>query len=447
MEPRDAPKLKRVIRSDSIPAGSTYFNEQGFFYDTPIVTSVGIFEYALKDGGVRRELRLPEHVFDKASLSSYTGKPVIITHNAGEINKDNVMDEIVGTITSEGFKDGDDVRCKIVIHDIDKVKQIPYRELSLGYSLDLVEEPGEWNGEKYDAIQTNIRINHLAIVDSARAGGQAHLNLDGKKVELGDKRNQKEVIKLKDGTRNDGISLTAEELVAAINAYKAANPSPAPAEPEAPDKAGEATPEEPVVKEPAKEPVKEPEAPVEPKIPEVPEKKPEEKKDGGGNEEVIAALEKVIALLKGGGEPQKPAPEEPALDNADGCGTEDNEDSSEDQSGSMNNDSADDIVRQRLSICRIGDKLHMDGLEDKSIMDSKKSIIEKVFPEMRLDGKDGAYIDAAYDLAVGEVNKRKDTNYQRRQMTSNPPQQRHDGTAGESMAMAARRKMIEGGNE
>ena len=42
--------------------------------------------------------------------------------------------------------------------------------MSLGYNLDLIEEPGEWNGEKYDAIQTNIRINHLAIVDKARAG-------------------------------------------------------------------------------------------------------------------------------------------------------------------------------------------------------------------------------------------------------------------------------------
>ena len=100
------------------------------------------------------------------------------------------MKEIVGTILSEGFRDGSDVRCKVVIHDIDKVKKTPYRELSLGYNLDLIEEPGEWNGEPYDAIQTNIRINHLAIVESARAGEQAHLNLDGKKVELDDKKSK-----------------------------------------------------------------------------------------------------------------------------------------------------------------------------------------------------------------------------------------------------------------
>ena len=146
MEIRDKPKLKRVTRIDSIPIGNTSFDEQGFLHDTPIVTSTGIFEYGLPDGGVRRELRLPEHVFDKKSLASYAGKPVIITHEAGSIDKDNVMKEIVGTILSEGFRDGSDVRCKVVIHDIDKVKKTPYRELSLGYNLDLIEEPGEWNG-------------------------------------------------------------------------------------------------------------------------------------------------------------------------------------------------------------------------------------------------------------------------------------------------------------
>lgn len=52
------------------------------------------------------------------------------------------------------------------------------RELSLGYDLVLDETPGEWNGQPYDAIQTEIVINHLAIVREARAGEQARLNID-----------------------------------------------------------------------------------------------------------------------------------------------------------------------------------------------------------------------------------------------------------------------------
>jgi len=66
-----APSLKRVIRLDNIQIDKTYYTEEGYLIDNPIVTSVGIFEYALPDGGVRRELRLPEHVFDPESLASY----------------------------------------------------------------------------------------------------------------------------------------------------------------------------------------------------------------------------------------------------------------------------------------------------------------------------------------------------------------------------------------
>lgn len=72
------PTLTRVQRLDSIKLDGTYFTAEGYFVDEPIVTSVGIFEYANPDGSIRRELRLPEDVFDTASLESYQGKPLII---------------------------------------------------------------------------------------------------------------------------------------------------------------------------------------------------------------------------------------------------------------------------------------------------------------------------------------------------------------------------------
>jgi hypothetical protein len=44
------------------------------------------------------------------------------------------------------------------------------RELSLGYRCAYVWKPGEYNGEKYDLIQVNLRGNHLASVDEGRMG-------------------------------------------------------------------------------------------------------------------------------------------------------------------------------------------------------------------------------------------------------------------------------------
>lgn len=153
---------------------------------------------------------------------------------------------------------------------------------------------------------------------------------------------------------------------------------------------------------------------------------------------LLAALEKLIAETKANADSQA---EEESMDEE-----EENKDSSEDESKSLNADSADKIVRQRLAICRIGDKLNMDGLENMSIKQAKRAIISKVLPAMRVDGKSESYIDAMYDLAVGEVKNRKSVSYQKKQMF-NEQKRRNDST--ESMASSARKKMIdrEGGNE
>ena len=176
----EAPKLSQVIRLDSLPLNQTYFTPEGYLMDRPILTSTGIFEYTNPDGSVRRELRLPEEVFAAESLASYQGKPIIITHDAGLVDKDNVQKHQIGTILTEGYRSGDDVRAEIVIHNTDEMRYCGLKELSLGYNLTLDETPGEWNGQHYDAIQRDIRINHLALVREARAGEQARLNIDGR---------------------------------------------------------------------------------------------------------------------------------------------------------------------------------------------------------------------------------------------------------------------------
>lgn len=453
MEIRDAPKLKRVKRLDSIRldrSDSTYFTDEGYLVDHPILTSCGVFEYTNPDGSTRRELRLPEYVFNEESLKTYKGKPIIITHDAGVVDKNNVDREQIGTILTDGYEDGEDVRAEIIIHDTDAMKRSGLRELSLGYNLDLLEEPGVWNGQPYDAIQTNIAINHLAIVASARAGEQARLNIDGSDEETlkGGKK-----MKLKT-TRTDGETLTPEELEQAIKEFK--------------ERRGEvvADSDEDVVEDVNPEDdAKEEEtasdgddASAEGTTPEDIANAVKERKDRRDNENpenneeakkiiaqqdddidmLLAALEKCLAELKGHAD---------EVTDEDVAEEEENKDGSDDESKALNADSADKIVRQRLAICRIGDKLNMDGLESMSIKQAKKAIIGKVLPSMRVDGKSDSYIDAMYDLAVGEVNNRKTVAYQRQQMANQATKKRADSS--ESMATSARKRMIEreGGNE
>lgn len=475
----EALKGKRVSRLDSINLDGTYFTEEGYLLDTPIVTSCGIFEYRNPDNTVRRELRLPEHVFDEESLKSYLSKPVIITHNAGKVTKDNVSNEIVGTIISEGYQDGDSVRCKIVIHDVNTVKNCGMRELSLGYDLELIEQPGVWNGQKYDAIQTNIRINHLALVQKARAGEQAHLNMDHKESVSDDKKYLKGGKREMSKTTHRDAMLSPEDFAASIEAYKAekakltgaqtqaptATPAEAPAEPKAPEvKEPENQDVNPTVAEPVAEPVA-PEA--------KPAEAPAEEKPAEGNgapKDLDAALELISTLTAGMQELQatidKMQAEKDITESADCAVPEQQTDGgkpaevpapapvaqaepvaepiTKKEEKPMNMDSIDAIVSQKLELGKIGSKLNLDGLETMEISEAKKKVIMAVKPGMRLDGKSEAYIDAAYDVARDIANEMKTTNDQRQQMANS---QRLDGMEEEvkgpsCSAYEARQKLI-----
>jgi hypothetical protein len=142
--------------------------------DTPVVGRIGIQEYLNGDGTIRRELRLPEEVFSKDSLDSFKGKPVTVSHPKRRVTADTAKaSRVVGSMLGEGRQSGDVVVTDVVIHDSSAIayaKSGQAQELSLGYTCDSEDGPGIWNGQPYDCIQRNIRVNHLALVKKGRAG-------------------------------------------------------------------------------------------------------------------------------------------------------------------------------------------------------------------------------------------------------------------------------------
>lgn len=422
----------KVQRFDSLPLDATYFTDEGYLVDHPIVTSVGIFVYHNPDGSERRELRLPEEVFAEKSLASYKGKPIIVTHDAGYVDTDNVKEESIGTILSEGYRDGDDVRAEIIIHDTDSLKKYKMRELSCGYNLRLDETPGVWEGQPYDAIQRDIEINHLALVDKARAGEQARLNIDGQGHDCmkGEKLNMENTTK-----RTDGAP-TPEELAAAVEAFKkrraersgAAADGGITAEPPA-QTAGTAEGEQPDAVQQVKD--------------------RRDRRDSEGDpadmpgamgviaqqDEDIDTLLGVIDVLKAAGTTTDGAEGDCGGTQTDGDGDEGN--AAQDKKDRA--DSANDFC-ELLRVVRVGDRLNMDGLETMSVKDAKKAVLGKLKPTLHLDGKSAAYVNAAFDMAVSEMKERKDTNYQRSQMMhgdGKPPVKQT------SSASEARQRMID----
>lgn len=419
-------------RFDSIPLSDTYFTPEGYLIDNPILTRVGIFEYHNPDGTIRRELRLPEEVFAAESLASYKGKPVILTHEAGLVDVENVQQEHIGTILSEGIQDGDNVRAQIVIHDAESL-DYGLRELSLGYTQTPDETPGVWNGQPYDAIQRNIQINHLALVEKARAGEQARLNIDGE--EQGGNQMSK--------ARKDG--LTPEEITRLVEEYKQRqaqrmeNTNPT---------ADEGTnPDEQTTDEGEKDPVQE-------------VKDRRDRRDASGDcetmdeasgviaqqDEDIQKLLDFIAQLQAKIDFDEASAEEEVKTDGEGENAEANADEEEPQENPLNMDSIDAYVNQKIELIRLGDKLNMDGLDTMKPTEAKKAIIKKVHPNIRLDGKGSAYINAMFDIAKESIGKRKDVGYQRRQMFRGDSAQ-NKAVDGQN---EARRRMIEkmdGGNK
>jgi hypothetical protein len=138
--------------------------------------------YRNADGTPRRELRLPEDVFHPDSLNSFSMVPVTDDHPPTFLNPKNTADFQRGHLGDSVTREGDFMRAPMMITDaalIAKIEKGQAVELSNGYVCDLEEKPGVTDdGDRYDCIQRNIIANHVAIVAVGRAGRGARVRMD-----------------------------------------------------------------------------------------------------------------------------------------------------------------------------------------------------------------------------------------------------------------------------
>lgn len=190
---------------------------EGFLTGDAIVTRTGVFQYINADGTIRHELRHPDDVFNADSLESLKLKPVTDDHPPELVNSDNAELYSIGSTGESVTTNENSVAIKFSVHRKDAIKKVALgkRELSLGYNLDLEEETGVWDGVPYTHRQKNIRYNHLAIVDQARAGRMARINMDGVAVQLHHDEEDKSMTDKEMQTVNlDGLSYRADAEVA-----------------------------------------------------------------------------------------------------------------------------------------------------------------------------------------------------------------------------------------
>lgn len=159
------------------------YTDEGFLRVPGNVARIGIQEYLARELGlpgdpnrIIRVYRPAEEVFKDESLASFDGVDVTVNHPDGLVNSENFKKVSAGVVRGAGRRDGDFVQCDLIVKDKAAIDAINSGkcELSAGYTSVYVEGPGlSADGEPYDYIQTDIKINHIALVDRARAGPSA----------------------------------------------------------------------------------------------------------------------------------------------------------------------------------------------------------------------------------------------------------------------------------
>lgn len=177
-----------MYMTDRLTLDAPRFDSAGNMVASVLAARTGIQDYAGYEVGKPemprvRVFRSETEVFAADSLRSFAGAPVTLDHPPESVTTDNWKKYAVGDTDTEVVRDGEAVRVPFLLRDAAAISAVKSgkREISMGYACDLAFEAGEFNGQAYDAVQRNIRINHLAIVDQARGGPTLRIG-DGERI-------------------------------------------------------------------------------------------------------------------------------------------------------------------------------------------------------------------------------------------------------------------------
>lgn len=149
------------------------------------ISKVGIFPYSgmtlnLPDADpekIYRVYRSAEELSSQDCIDSFKLMPIIDGHEMlGTIDKPGYTPPekkgVDGVTGEEVYFENNYLKANLKIFSkrlLEKVKK-GIKELSMGYFAKYEMKPGIYEGQAYDAIQTNIRGNHTAVVPEGRSG-------------------------------------------------------------------------------------------------------------------------------------------------------------------------------------------------------------------------------------------------------------------------------------
>lgn len=197
----DASSKRRTIKNDYL------------LIEDNIVARTGIQKYTKRELGlgdsneVINVMRRAEDVFDNDSIASYNQSPITIYHPKQFVDASNHDKLAVGDLPKAvADRDNGVIRADLIVKTKKGLQAIDdgLTQLSMGYTANIVLQDGVTDdGTPYQAIQENIRINHIALVPKGRAG---IAQLSDSVIDLNDFNNHS----------TEGQTVTIEEIKAGL---------------------------------------------------------------------------------------------------------------------------------------------------------------------------------------------------------------------------------------
>lgn len=154
------------------------------YYDVPM-TKIGVFPYLgrnispeLDPDKIYQVLRPEEELTNPETLKSLEAIPFVIDHTMIGEGFTPPEDKGIEGTTLKNVKIKGDLITNDLTAYTDRCKEAidgGKRDLSMGYRCRYDLTPGEYKGQHYDAVQRDIRFNHIALVEEGRMGAECRV--------------------------------------------------------------------------------------------------------------------------------------------------------------------------------------------------------------------------------------------------------------------------------
>lgn len=218
--------MTKITLDASFQPTSRTITPEGYLCVKGIAAKTGVYQYLASELGLDGPERMvgvyrpPEQVFSESSMATYSDKDVTNDHPSDLVNSSTFKEHSVGHVRGVS-RDGENIIVDMIIKDQETIDDINSgkSELSPGYLAEYVKKSGVANGEPYEFEQHDIVINHVAVVEAARAGKEARI-FDSKPKGVTTMAQRKVVLDSKrklSVTLDEDAAAVVEEAISALN--------------------------------------------------------------------------------------------------------------------------------------------------------------------------------------------------------------------------------------